>query len=150
MKLAAVVHRCGEPDGQQWIAPRAAFRMATIGGARALGLHEEIGSIEPGKRADLVMLDARAPEFAALNDPLWQIVYGESGAAVDRVFVDGAVVFEHGRPTRFDAAAIVAEAAERGSQLTARARPVLLRMERFEPYLTATYRALLDEFDAGR
>ncbi|HXJ83621.1 MAG TPA: amidohydrolase [Candidatus Methylomirabilis sp.] len=150
MKLATVVHRLGERDGRQWIAPREAFRMATIGGARALGLHAEIGSIEAGKRADLVMLDAKAPEFAPLNDPLWQIVYGQSGTAVDRVFVDGAVVFEHGRPTRFDARAIAVEAAERGSQLTARARPALARMERFEPYLTATYRALLDEFDAGR
>jgi cytosine/adenosine deaminase-related metal-dependent hydrolase len=150
MKLAAVVHRLGERDGQRWIAPRDAFRMATIGGARVLNLDAEIGSIEAGKRADLVMLDARAPEFAPLNDPLWQIVYGESGNAVDRVFVDGAVVFEHGRPTRFDASAVVDEAGDLGRQLAARARPALARMGRFEPYLTATYHALLDEFDAGR
>lgn len=150
MKLAALVHRVGEREAERWIAPREAFRMATIGGARALGLHREIGSIEVGKRADLVMLDARAPEFVPLNDPVWQLVYGESGAAVQRVVVDGVVVFEHGRPTRFDAPALLAEADEIGQRLAARARPALARMSRFEPYLTATYRALLEEFDGGR
>jgi len=124
--------------------------MATIGGARALGLDAEIGSIEPGKRADLVMLDARAPAFVPLNDPVWQLVYGESGTSVERVIVDGAVVFEHGRPTRFDADAVVAEAEELGRHLAARVRPALTRMAPLEPYLTAAYRALLDEFDAGK
>ena len=150
MKLAAVVHRLGERDGGRWIGSREAFRMATIGGARALGLDREIGSIEAGKRADLVMLDARSPEFVPLNDPVWQLVYGESGAAVDRVIVNGAVVFEHGHPTRFDAEALVEEADEVGRRLTARARPALARMSRLEPYLTETYHALLHEFDTGR
>ena len=147
MKLAALVHRPGERDAERWIGPREAFRMATIGGARALGLGGEIGSIEGGKRADLVMLDARSPEFVPLNDPVWQLVYGGSGDAVDRVIIDGAVVFEHGHPTRFDAAALVEEADDVGRRLTARARPALARMSRLEPYLTETYRALLHEFD---
>ena len=150
MKLAALIHRVGERDAARWIAPREAFRMATIGGARALGLDAEIGSIEPGKRADLVMLDARAPAFVPLNDPVWQLVYGESGTAVERVIIDGAVVFEHGGPTRFHADAIVAEAEDLGRRLAARAEPVLARMLPLEPYLTATYRALLDEFEVGR
>jgi guanine deaminase len=96
------------------------------------------------------MLDARSPEFVPLNDPVWQLVYGESGAAVDRVIVNGAVVFEHGHPTRFDAEALVEEADEVGRRLTARARPALARMSRLEPYLTETYHALLHEFDTGR
>ena len=150
MKLAALVHRLGEPDGERWIGARQAFRMATIGGARALGLDREIGSIEAGKRADLVMLNARSPELVPLNDPVWQLVYGESGAAVDRVIVNGAVVFEHGDPTQFDAEALIEEADEVGRRLTARARPALARMARLEPYLTETYRALLHEFDTGR
>jgi 5-methylthioadenosine/S-adenosylhomocysteine deaminase len=148
MKLAALVHRPSERDAERWIGPREAFRMATIGGARALGLDREIGSVEVGKRADLVMLDARAPTFVPLNDPVWQLVYGESGSAVDRVIVNGAVVFAHGRPTRFDAEALVEEADDVGRRLTARAHPALTRMSRFEPYLTDTYRALLDEFDS--
>ncbi|HET7378785.1 MAG TPA: amidohydrolase [Gaiellales bacterium] len=133
MKLAALIHRLSERDAERWIAPREAFRMATIGGARALNLEQEIGSIEPGKRADIVMLDARAPQFVPLNDPVWQLVYGESGAAVGRVIVDGAVVFEDGRPSRFDAASVVAEADEIGRRLTARARPALARVARLEP-----------------
>lgn len=148
MKLAALVHRLGERQAEQWITPHDVFRMATIGGARALKLDAEIGSIEAGKRADLVILDAGTPEFVPLNDPVWQLVYGQSGTAVECVIVDGVVVFEHGRPTRFDAAAIVAEADEVGRRLAARARPALARMARFEPYLTEAYGALLDEFAA--
>ncbi len=147
MKLAARVHRLSERDGERWIGSRQAFRMATIGGARALGLDREIGSIEDGKRADLVMLDARSPEFVPLNDPVWQLVYSESGAAVTRVIINGAVVFEHGQPTRFDAGALLDEADEVGRRLAARARPALAGMARFEPYLTETYCALLHEFD---
>lgn len=70
MKLAAVIHRIHEVDGRRWISARDAFRMATIGGAKALGLDEGIGSLEVGKKADLVLLNANTPNFIPLNDPV--------------------------------------------------------------------------------
>jgi len=147
MKLAAVVHRLGEVDAARWVSPRQAFRMATIGGARALNLHREIGSIEAGKKADLVLLDAASPQFVPLNEPVWQLVYGESGTAVTTVVVNGDVVFADGAPTRFDVPELLTEAEEAGRRLSERARPALARMARLEPYLTETYRALLREFE---
>ncbi len=147
MKLAACVHRIGEPDGDRWVSARDAFRMATIGGARALGLEREVGSIEVGKRADLVLLDADAPALVPLNDPVRQLVYGESGQAVDTVLVNGEIVLAHGRPTRFDADAALAEAGELGARLRERARPGLEGAGVLQPYLKETYLALLPEFD---
>ena len=148
MKLAAVLHRPGEKEADRWVGPRDAFRMATIDGARALGLDRAIGSIEEGKQADLVLLDAASPEFVPLNDPLWQLVFGQSGRAVDTVIVAGEVVYEGGRPTRFDVSDLLKEADEVGRRLTERARPGLARLMRLEPYLRETYLALLREFES--
>jgi cytosine/adenosine deaminase-related metal-dependent hydrolase len=147
MKLAAVVHRVGEADGERWVSVRDAFRMATIGGARALGLDQEIGSIEVGKKGDLVLLDAEAPNFVPLNDPVAQLVYWETGRAVDTVLVNGEVVLEGGRPTRFDAGALLAEARELGPLLRERSRPGLDQARCLEPYLRGAYRELLRDFD---
>ncbi len=149
MKLAAVVHRSGDPHAERWISPRKAFRMATIGGARALGPDRDVGSIEAGKRADLVLLDAAAPAFVPLNDAVWQLVYGESGRAVATVIVNGEVVFEQGRPVHFDVDDLLDEAAAIGQRLTERARAGLARMSRLEPYLQDAYLALLREFGLG-
>jgi guanine deaminase len=148
MKLAACVHRIGEPDGDRWVSAQDAFRMATIGGARALGLDAEIGSIEPGKRADLVLLDADAPHLVPLNDPVRQLVYGETGQAVDTVLVDGEVVLAGGRPTRFDPAAVTSEARERGARLRERALPHLARGRELHPHLRDANLALIREFEA--
>jgi cytosine/adenosine deaminase-related metal-dependent hydrolase len=145
MKLAACVHRLAEPDGDRWVSAEDAFRMATIGGARALGLDGEIGSIEPGKRADLVLLDAAAPHLAPLNDPVRQVVYGETGRAVQTVLVDGQVVVEGGRPTRVDTRALVADARELGGRLRARALPLLARSRELHPELREAYLALVRE-----
>jgi cytosine/adenosine deaminase-related metal-dependent hydrolase len=149
MKLAAVVHRLGEPDGEPWIGPSDAFRMATLVGARALGLDRDIGSIEPGKKADLVLLDANAPAFVPLNDPVAQLVYGEGGGAVDTVLVGGEVVIDGGRPVRLDLADLVAEARELGARIAERARPGLTRAAALMPYVTETYRSLLRDFERG-
>ena len=150
MKLATIVHRLGETDGRRWMSAADAFRMATLGGARALGLERAIGSIEPGKKADLVLLDADAPAFVPLNDPVMQLVYGETGSAVRTVLVNGEVVVDDGRTTRLDVGALVSEAAERGARLATHIRPALARVAQLEPYLRDAYLSLVDAFEAGR
>jgi cytosine/adenosine deaminase-related metal-dependent hydrolase len=148
MKLAAIVHRIGEPDGGRWPSTRDAFRLATIGGARALGLDRDVGSIEPGKKADLALLDADAVSLVPLNDPVSQLVYWESGHAVRTVFVNGEIVLDEGRPTRFDAAALLAEARERAARLRERIAPGLARARDLDAPLLAAYLDLLgSDFD---
>ena len=80
-------------------AAAEAFRAATVGGARALGLEGEIGAIRPGYKADLTLLRLDDPAFVPLNSAVRQLVYAGSPRAVDTVIVEGEVVLAGGRPT---------------------------------------------------
>ena len=73
----------------QAMPAHAALRAATLGGARALGLGARIGSIEPGKRADLVAVALRAPELAPCYDPVSHLVYAAGREHVTHVWIDG-------------------------------------------------------------
>jgi len=110
LQIVAILHRYGEPDRSRWIVARDALRMATEGGARAMLLEREIGSIAVGKRADLVVYDLSAPWWIPLNDPVQQLVHAENGSSVDTVLVDGRIVVEGKRVVAFDAAGIKDEA----------------------------------------
>ena len=68
------------------------FRMATMGGARVLNLHDEIGSLEPGKRADIVLVDMRRPGLTPLYRVYSHLVYAARGSDVTTVIVNGRVV----------------------------------------------------------
>ena len=89
---------------------RKALHWATRSGAAALGLADEIGSIEAGKKADLVLLDAAAPSLAPVVDGYGIVVHSASGQNVDTVVVDGRVLLRAGRPVGFDGDRIVADA----------------------------------------
>lgn len=102
------------------LPPARVLRMATIDGAKALSLDGEIGSIEVGKRADLILVDLRKPHLAALGSLVEGVVSFASGADVDAVLVDGRILMEGGRVLTLDEPAILA-AAGRAAAL-ARAR----------------------------
>ncbi len=88
------------------LAAEDALAMATINGAKAVGLQKQIGSLEPGKRADLVIRANDIPEAYPLTDPISQLVYSTGSKSVHTVLVDGRVVLDARRPTRVDAAEI--------------------------------------------
>jgi cytosine/adenosine deaminase-related metal-dependent hydrolase len=121
MQIATLLHRTSEPR-DRWISARDVLRMATRGGAQAMLLDDAIGSIEVGKRADLVLYDLSAPWWTPLNDPVQQLVYGENGGSVDTVLVDGRVVVDGRRITTFDADAVLAEARPMLAAIRARNR----------------------------
>ncbi|MGB5890274.1 MAG: amidohydrolase family protein, partial [Thermoanaerobaculia bacterium] len=102
---------------------RQAMAMATIEGARALGLEEEIGSLEVGKRADLIVVAAdgfhQQPQRPEEN-PYSLLVYSTKAADVRTVVVDGRVVVRDGRVLTLDAAEVLARASEYRSALTMR------------------------------
>lgn len=106
LMTARVQQGCVADDWQ----PRHVFEMATLGGARALGLAHEIGSITLGKRADLVVFDARRPHWVPLADPLGTLVHCGQGRDVRHVLVDGELLVEDARPTRVDLDQVCAEA----------------------------------------
>tara|TARA_B100001971_G_C17811651_1_gene344385 strand:- start:121 stop:468 length:348 start_codon:yes stop_codon:yes gene_type:complete len=76
------------------IPPETAIEMCTINGASALLLEQYTGSIEPGKKADLVIFDTKRPEWRSLFNPINNLVYSTDGRSVDTVLVDGKIVIK--------------------------------------------------------
>ena len=108
MRLAAVLQAVRREPG---ILPaRDVVWMATRAGARTLGLDAEIGSLEVGKRADLIVVDRDRPHLAPGPDPYSTLVYAARGPDVTTTVVDGEVLVEHGVPTRVDRREVVADA----------------------------------------
>jgi 5-methylthioadenosine/S-adenosylhomocysteine deaminase len=120
LKTTALLQKVTHLDAAV-IEARAVVRMATLGGAQALGLAEEIGSLEPGKRADMVLLDGNHPALAPIHDPYQQLVYSATGAEVTDVWVNGRRVLAAGRVTTADEGAVVAQAREQAADIIRRA-----------------------------
>ena len=103
------------------IGAREALRMATIEGAEALGWDDEIGSLEPGKRADFVLFDLDHVEWMPFDDPLQALVWSASPASIAETWVDGRAVYREGRVVTVDEAELHREARERARAITRRA-----------------------------
>ena len=100
-------HVTGDPT----VAPAAAvLEMATLGGARALGMEDRLGSLEAGKRADLIVVDLAAPRLHPLYDAVSHLVYAAKGADVRHVVVEGKVVMRDRKVTTLDEAAVLSDA----------------------------------------
>ncbi|HEV2155190.1 amidohydrolase family protein [Bradyrhizobium sp.] len=118
MRWAVAMQRIrGEKDG---LNARTALRWATQGGAEALGLGDEIGSVTVGKKADLVLLDLSEPTLAPVIDGFGALVWSGNGNNVKTVIVDGRVVIEDGRLLSADGAELVREAQKVAEALWAR------------------------------
>jgi cytosine/adenosine deaminase-related metal-dependent hydrolase len=120
LKLAALVHKLWGIDYEEWLGAREAWQLATVGGAQAAGDATGLGCIEPGRRADLVLLDLQSHVFTPLNDPLRQLAFGSSTLAVDSVLVGGEWSVRGGRATRVDEADVLAQAREKGAEIMGR------------------------------
>jgi 5-methylthioadenosine/S-adenosylhomocysteine deaminase len=101
MKAFALLWGMQSPAGDQAAAAEA-FRAATIGGARLLGLQSQIGRIAPGYKANLVFIDVSGPAWRPLNSAVRQLVYGESGHGVTHVMVAGSFVVAEGKSLLID------------------------------------------------
>ena len=141
MKLFALLSAAGAPEGPSPGAAEA-FRAATVGSASAIG-SSELGRIEAGRKADIVLLDLHDPAFMPLNDALRQLVYSETGRAVRHVLVDGRLVLEHGRATLVDEAALYEEIERLMPTLLADLAAVRRRNEKLLPYVEEAHRRTL-------
>jgi cytosine/adenosine deaminase-related metal-dependent hydrolase len=119
MYLAAVIHKvnCRNPS---LVPAETVLEMATVNGARALGLEREIGSLEPGKRADLIILRADTPHLTPVINPVSNLVYAASGREVDTVMVNGRLLMQDRRVLTMDEGAVLRTATERAARLVAR------------------------------
>jgi 5-methylthioadenosine/S-adenosylhomocysteine deaminase len=101
MRSAALLAKLRSGDATALPAARA-LSMATIGGARALGIDHAVGSLEVGKRADLIAVDTARPELQPLYHPISQLVYACNGSQVTHSWIDGRAVLADGIPTHID------------------------------------------------
>jgi 5-methylthioadenosine/S-adenosylhomocysteine deaminase len=100
------------------IGAAAVLNMATVWGAKVLGLEKEIGTIEVGKKADIITLDLRKPHLVPLYNPLSTIVYSASGADVKDVIVNGRVLMKDRAFTALDAEEVMAKVREISRNIT--------------------------------
>jgi cytosine/adenosine deaminase-related metal-dependent hydrolase len=118
MRLAAVLQAMKGAPGA--LVARDDLWMATRGGARTLGLEDELGSIEPGKRADLVVVERDRPHLVPGDDPYSTLVYAARGSDVRATIVDGELLVDAGEPTRLDRPAIVRKSRQAARELLTR------------------------------
>jgi 5-methylthioadenosine/S-adenosylhomocysteine deaminase len=118
MRQAAFLHKLTGNDPRA-LPATVALRMATIDGARVLGLDREIGSLEPGKRADLLVVSMRAARQTPMYDPLSHLVYVTRGDDVQTVVVNGKIVMRNRKVLTMNEAAVIDEAVGWAAKVTA-------------------------------
>jgi cytosine/adenosine deaminase-related metal-dependent hydrolase len=120
MKLAAIIHKSISYDPTA-VPAEDVLEMATINGAKALGLADQIGSLEVGKKADFVAIDMRKIHLQPWFSPVSAVVYSATGRDVEMTIVDGKIVVRDGKLTTMDEAEIISEAQRRSKEVTERA-----------------------------
>ncbi len=119
MRTAALLAK-GITGNAEALPASAALRMATLNGARALGLEHEIGSLKPGKQADLIAVDFDDPRLWPVYDPVAQIVYAAQRDNVREVWVAGRHVVSGGEVTLADTRELLANAMRWGDRIRAK------------------------------
>ncbi|MCY4086241.1 MAG: amidohydrolase family protein [Actinomycetia bacterium] len=109
--------RSGETDV---LLAEDALAMATVNGAQALGMADEIGSLEVGKRADVVVRRTDLPEWEPATNPIRNLIFASRSKSVDTVIVNGEVIVEGGHSMRVDERAVYRGAAARARRLLTR------------------------------
>ena len=107
MQSAALLAKLNSGDATA-LPAKEALAMATIRGARALGIDETVGSIEVGKAADVIAVDLSGPETQPLHNPLSQLVYACNGSQVTHSWINGQMVMDNRKLTQIDANALTA------------------------------------------
>jgi 5-methylthioadenosine/S-adenosylhomocysteine deaminase len=116
LRLAAFLSRVGDADYGRWLSAEEVFRAATEGSAKILNF-DRIGRLEPGYRADIVLLDIGHINYVPLRNPLQQMVLAENGAAIHSVMIDGRFVVRDRRLLTVDEARLRQEAEEAVARL---------------------------------
>jgi len=134
MRLASYVSRVKGHAPERWVSAREALHAATEGGAKALGF-DQLGRIEKGWKADLVLLDLSALHYIPLNDLASQMVFGEDGTGVESVMIGGRWVMRDRRLLTVDVEALKRKAEEAVARLSAANAEAKALGEKLHPYV---------------
>jgi len=118
MRLAALLQK--SLHGPEAMPAATVLEMATLGGARALGLDEEIGSLEVGKRADIIIVNPRSLHSTPHTDPISSLVYSSRSADVEACLVDGRILMKDKELLTMDRERILRESQKQFQRLAAR------------------------------
>ncbi len=119
MRVAALLQKVSYMDSTV-LPAHSVLGMATIGGARALGLEGSVGSLEVGKKADVILVDFGKPHLTPVHDFYANVVYSARGSDVDTVIVDGKILMEGGEVRTLDEEEVSVRARESALDLLAR------------------------------
>jgi len=116
MDMAAKLHKihCMDPTVLDAVT---VLRMATIEGARALGLENITGSLEPGKKADIIVLNTNRPHLTPMYNPYSHLVYSAKGSDVSHSIINGQLIMENRKLLTMDLDMIMARAREKAAQI---------------------------------
>ena len=119
LNMAAIQYKDARQD-MKLIPAETALELATLTGAQALGVGDEIGSLEVGKKADLLLFDTQRPEWQALFNPLNNLVYNADGRSLHTVIIDGRLVVDGYKQSFVDEPRLFSKVQEIGESLLAR------------------------------
>ncbi|NJL97722.1 MAG: amidohydrolase [Synechococcaceae cyanobacterium SM2_3_2] len=102
IKIGSILHTISDFDYRRWISPREAVVMASQGGAQGLGIQDQVGSLEVGKQADLVLYDLKSLSLLPRTDPIGLLILGRPAQAVEYVWVKGRALVAQGKSTTVD------------------------------------------------
>jgi 5-methylthioadenosine/S-adenosylhomocysteine deaminase len=120
MRLAALLHKATTGDPTV-VSAQQALLMATREGAKCLNLQNDIGTLETGQKADIVLMDFDKPHLTPRHNVVSHLVYAARASDVDTVLVDGRVLVRGGELTKMDAEAVCAQAEKRAARLVEKA-----------------------------
>ncbi len=109
MRAAGLMHKIATPNYDHWPLAEEILAAATINGAKSALIGDEVGSLEVGKKADIVLLDMGTINFTPMNDIRKHLIYCENGSSVRTVLVNGEVMVEDGKLTRVNEEELLAE-----------------------------------------
>lgn len=118
MRQAALLHKLTTGDPRA-VPATTAVAMATIEGARALGMQDRIGSLEPGKRADLILVSMAGARQTPMYDPVSHLVYVARGTDVTNTIVNGRILMRDRQVLTLNEASVIREANEHASRVRA-------------------------------
>ena len=121
MKFGALLQKSDTTDPTV-MPSNEILRLATIEGAKAIGMENEIGSLEVGKKADIVIVDIHKPHSTPLLDPVSTLVYSSSGTDVHTVIVNGEILIEGGKLTRINENDILQKAQQAADKVLERCK----------------------------
>lgn len=139
-KTAGLIHKIANPDYDAWPTEDEVLHMLTRGGARSMGIHQHVGMLAAGYKADLLLVDLNTLPFTPLHNLKRSLVFCEQGASIRMTIVDGRIVVEDGKVLTVDEEALKDEVRRYATRLQAQLVEMTRSADRLAPYYREMYR----------